>query len=47
MIVEATKKKLKVNKATEYIIERLKDIGINEENIEENKDLLDDIISTL
>ena len=45
--IEAIKKGYKVMKETEYIVERLKELGINEENYEESLDVIPDIIQTL
>ena len=45
--IEGIKKSYKINKDTEYIVQRLKDLGINEENYEENMDLIPDILQTL
>lgn len=46
--LEQTKKAYKCDeKPTEYLIERLREMGINEENYEENKSLIPEIICTL
>lgn len=45
--IDAKKKELRLTKETEYIIERLKEIGINEDTFEESKDFIDDILGTI
>ena len=45
--VDGIKKGYKVERDTEYLVEKLRDLGINEENYLENQDLLPDIIQNL
>ena len=47
MKVDGIKKGYKVERDTEYLVERLRQMGINEENYLEMQDLLPDIIQTL
>ncbi len=47
LAIEQIKKGYKIEKNTEYLIEKLKEIGIVEENFEENKAIIPDIFSTL
>lgn len=48
MHIDQIKKAYKCeDKPTEYLVERLREIGITEENYEENKSLIPEVICTL
>ena len=45
--IDKKKKEFKLNKETEYIVERLKEMGINEDNIHESEAFLGDIFESI
>ena len=45
--IETIKKGYKIARDTEYLVEKLKEININEENYIDNQDLLPDILQSL
>lgn len=45
--IEGVKKSFRVMRETEYIVERLRELGISEENYKESGDIIEDIIQTL